>query len=293
MERMGEQIFKALGRDNSNYYSNIIMQASQDKRRDMPLRERAIEYACALVLKICEDADPTPTNSYVMWIISRWIKGGIYQLEDIRSTVADALDEYDEIKRGGYFRRSTTDPVMKKAGDINTLKSLYELRSVIRSVPLEDRVSNTAADKARAEEILKNEARLVLDTPTVRVVVPTTEAASCYFGRNTQWCTAAKRNNAFDSYNRRGELFIVLDKANNRRWQFHPGTASFMDENDEELGLNGWNEVPKEALQPELYAGAFDEMDDDRAQTLTDIVVMQVSPFSELAHDRLEIIGDR
>jgi hypothetical protein len=83
------------------------------------------------------------------------------------------------------------------------------------------------------------EAELIYNDSEIKVVVPKSERASCYFGTNTRWCTAATdSNNYFNEYNKRGPLYVVLIKAKNQRYQFHFQTRQFMDERDEEINPN-------------------------------------------------------
>jgi hypothetical protein len=72
-------------------------------------------------------------------------------------------------------------------------------------------------------------------------------AASCFFGRNTRWCTTSrdKNDNMFNAYAKDGPLFVILDKQSNKRWQFHFDLGQsmelrmqqnqFMDEKDHEV----------------------------------------------------------
>lgn len=88
----------------------------------------------------------------------------------------------------------------------------------------EGTLSNAEADKEQEQGFYdRNEATLIYNDAEMKIVIPKTMAASCYFGRNTQWCTAArdKNDNMFNAYASDGPLFIILDKPNNRRWQFH------------------------------------------------------------------------
>ena len=65
------------------------------------------------------------------------------------------------------------------------------------------------------------------------VIIPHTQEASCYYGKNTQWCTAATDSyNMFNHYNNQGPLFINIRKTDGKKFQFHFETNSFMDETD-------------------------------------------------------------
>jgi len=67
------------------------------------------------------------------------------------------------------------------------------------------------------------------------VIYPKTRAASCLYGKGTQWCTAAKKNSSFSYYNSQGKLYIIINKRNGRKYQFHAESDSFMDETDRRI----------------------------------------------------------
>ena len=71
------------------------------------------------------------------------------------------------------------------------------------------------------------------------IIVPKTEEASCYYGKGTKWCTAATgHNNMFDSYNRRGSLYILINKKDpSEKYQFHFEDSQFMDAKDNPIPL--------------------------------------------------------
>jgi hypothetical protein len=95
--------------------------------------------------------------------------------------------------------------------------------------------SGSEEDRAEQQRFFDlGEAALVIDNSAVRVVIPRTETAAQYFGRNTRWCTSAKTSNQFASYNRQGPLYIILFKKNNVRWQWHFQAEQFMNERDED-----------------------------------------------------------
>ena len=77
-----------------------------------------------------------------------------------------------------------------------------------------------------------------MNSPEYSILVPLTKEASCYFGINTEWCTAAtSSDNAFESYNRDGPLYIILEKKTNTRWQYHYESGQFQDENDNSINV--------------------------------------------------------
>lgn len=114
--------------------------------------------------------------------------------------------------------------------DIMKYHSLQELYQTI-----EPFLKNPQQAATKAEEIrnIKEGAEKVYEDSKWLVVVPHTKEASCYYGKGTQWCTAADHSdNMFDEYNKDGFLYINILKGTNTKYQFHFESNSFMDATD-------------------------------------------------------------
>lgn len=114
--------------------------------------------------------------------------------------------------------------------DIMKYHSLQELYQTI-----EPFLKNPQQAATKAEEIrnIKEGAEKVYEDSKWLVVVPHTKEASCYYGKGTQWCTAADHSdNMFDTYNKDGFLYINILKGTNTKYQFHFESNSFMDATD-------------------------------------------------------------
>lgn len=205
--------------------------------------------ADAEVMHFIEQCDPTARTTkhypYVIWIVQRYVKGDIALAEDLRSKVEPWLATHYGLKQSGWFRRN---PEHRHFADIGQFKTLTDLGQFILSIKPDDSVSNAEADRRlKAKLIASKQVEIIMDTPTVQVVIPRTWEAAKYFGRNTQWCTSGEVSDGdFKTYTEIGPLYIILDKPNNRRWQFHFESGQFMDEQDEQIDT--WNDVPEEAL---------------------------------------------
>lgn len=171
-----------------------------------------------IVLWMACRADPTRNKIYARWMVRLWTKGKTLSplLEDF-STLGQVCDEHHARKR--------VLPLEKR--EINVFKSEQEVWTLIESV--ERPVSKRTKARDFEGEFFKNGgAKLVHDDDRIKVVVPLTEEASCFFGRNTRWCTASTASlNYFNDYNRRGELYIILLKETNERWQLQCSTGEF------------------------------------------------------------------
>lgn len=188
------------------------------------------------ILNACVEFDPSPNGDFWMWIMNTYIKGGIQRYEDFYK-VSEPLTIFMKFR--------------KKIGitDINRIKSYDELRKVTE--PYKDEETASQAKKGANEKMFaEKQATLVHDDNKWRVVVPHTKEASCHFGQNTEWCTAASTShNYFDDYSKTGDLYIILLKEENRRWQFHWEEMQFMDEQDSEINLYEFFSSHKDLLK--------------------------------------------
>lgn len=168
--------------------------------------------------------DPTEDKRYVQWIAQIYKRGNLFP-EDFYK-IHDYLTKFERVKR--------QLPVEQR--DIRGFANLADLYTAIQQlegVPTAGEIDRTL-DRAMHEQ-----AEIVFNDSEYKILIPKTEEASCYFGKNTQWCTAATSSlNYFDSYNQRGPLFIILHKPTNTRWQFQFETNSFMDANDRPINLD-------------------------------------------------------
>jgi hypothetical protein len=221
-------------------YVPLIAQALENKQlhlpRTLPINaqvmsgkdnpERAQKIFDAIV-----NADPDIHKKNSQWLLNLFLKpagdGHAFLLEDLEKATY-YLDVYQKVKA----------KLQPNARDLNRYKSLPDLYAAIE--PLEQDMSKREADR-QADAQMHGQAKVVYNTSTYKIVIPLTKEASCYFGMNTQWCTAATRGqNYFDSYNKDGPLYIILEKATNKRWQFHVATGQFADERDHMIDVKAF-----------------------------------------------------
>ena len=162
--------------------------------------------------------DPDPTKKYAQWILNLVARNSLPMEDGYK--VTQYLTSFERLK--------PQLPVEQR--DINRYRSLEALY---------DAIDDQTVDKSQRQisreydDEMNRQAVTVFDDASYKIVIPTTEEASCHFGRNTQWCTAASESdNAFNSYYQMGDLYIILDKRNNRRWQYQVQENQLMDERD-------------------------------------------------------------
>lgn len=180
-----------------------------------------------------ERADPSSNKQFVRWIATKYANGGINSLEDL-PRVKDALQMFMDHQRELDER------------DIGRYKTLNELESAVSRFETAEEKDTRSEKKKLVDD---GEAEMVYDSPELQVMIPKTVNASRVLGRNTKWCTAAKESNAFNTYNKSGPLYIILDKKGNRRWQLwmpRNSRPQFMDSADQPISITSVvNEFPK------------------------------------------------
>lgn len=168
-------------------------------------------------------ADPTQDKKYAQWVIRSYLRG-TFRREDI-DRIKGWLTRFDQIK-------PKLEPQQRDIMQYQNPTELYT--KVIQPMRKLDATSQRQIDKA-IDAQLKSQVRVVYKGPEGAIYVPTTEEASCYLGRGTQWCTAAtESNNAFHDYNREGPLYIVMTP-DGRKVQMHFESEQFMDETDKPI----------------------------------------------------------
>lgn len=162
---------------------------------------------------------PKKIGKYTKWLFRLYTSNKL-KIEDLYKA-REYLD---------YFNRYKQRLELKDIGQYSSLQSLY---LAIRPFMENSRQPTSHKDEIRQ---IKEGAKKVYEDDKWLIVVPHTEEASCYYGKGTQWCTAANKSyNLFDDYNEEGPLYININKTNNKKYQFHFETESFMDETDTEI----------------------------------------------------------
>ena len=162
---------------------------------------------------------PNKMGKFGKWLLT------LYQKQNLKIE--------DLYKAKDYLSTFIKFNVKLQKRDIMKYHSLQELYQTI-----EPFLKNPQQAVTKAEEIrnIKEGAEKVYEDGKWLVVVPHTEESACYYGKGTQWCTAAdKSNNMFDSYNKDGLLYINILKGTNTKYQFHFETQQFMDATDKPI----------------------------------------------------------
>ena len=196
-------------------------------------------------------ADPTG-KKYVRWIVDSYVNGGIKRNEDLLSRVKPALENYEYLKsrnilskQGEIWQQETN--IDNYCGIVGCTKKGFEKPG------LEDLIDKYK-DQLEVEEVeTSNTAVQVYKGNQIRIIQPKTKEDACYYGQSTRWCTAAKTDNMFDHYNKKGPLYIIIPKQpryKDEKYQLSFETDQFMNEKDEGVKLDKLLE-----LYPEIQNG--------------------------------------
>ena len=215
-------------------YASLLRLQQAVQRREPGSLEASLSPEKLLVR--FREADPTRNAAYVPWLLRTYASGG-YLIEDL-SKAHDTLVTFARLRQK-LPNTATIDGEIRnprKLGSHITLASLWtamaplvEAERLLKAVKVEDN-----GDKERAlaqSRVLHRSDRMV-------IAVPMTEEASCWWGKGTQWCTAARDDNAFEEYHRDAPLIIICLRKNGelpaRKLQLHVHSQylQFMDEND-------------------------------------------------------------
>ena len=115
--------------------------------------------------------------------------------------------------------------------------------------------------------LTKEEYEFLLNGENWLIYIPKNEKAAAYIGVNTQWCTTwgefslnpsyKDRSSHFRSHNRRGPLYIIINKKNeNDKYQFHFESKQFMDPADRRIDTASFlnkNQEVERFFFPALY----------------------------------------
>ena len=168
-------------------------------------------------------------KSGIKWIVETYLRRGIEKVEDIRTRALPLVTNFDRLNRTGK---------LKLGGHPTNLQQYKTLTDLHQVVSRFDKVE--PSNKQQEQEFLKEgKVEILYNDEDYKVVTPKSRKAACYYGANTEWCTAGRDYNEFKHYNKQGPLYIFLDKKRNKRWQFHwrtkDGRFEARDENDRSI----------------------------------------------------------
>lgn len=187
------------------------------------------DHALQYLLELVEKADPTKNKQYVPWIIRTYVNSPSLKFEDAISKVTEPLTK--------FFKLVNKKQIPAPDNDIGRIKDLARLVQVVDQYP-------DIVDEPK--DVNRGKSKEYYEDKDLRIIIPEDEAAACYYGQGTKWCTAStSAQNMFDRYNKSGEMYIIIPKKpayTGEKYQFHFPTKQFMDEKDHRANLTALRE---------------------------------------------------
>lgn len=171
--------------------------------------------------------DPTSQGKYAKWI-GDYLEKNITLLdtENIEGMINNVVIPFESNYRRidddivEKFKDKLLDNGLKLEGDTfkdykNIKKSPKDINSY--STPfyilIMLRVLEENKTRIEKERLAKKDVDKIFEDSNFLVVKPLSYAASCYYGRQTKWCTASTNTSAnYDKYSREGNLYYFIDK---------------------------------------------------------------------------------
>jgi hypothetical protein len=165
------------------------------------------------------NVDPTSTGKYSEWIYNYLLKTlptsdeDIIE-QDIRNTIIPFEQKYskinDEVVKDYFQNNEITNDFKRKIlsnpKDINSYPTTYSVQRML------DIIDEYKSEREKQREAKKNVVKVFEDDKYL-VVKPLTYESSCYYGRNTRWCTASTDSSVnFNKYSKNGNLYYFIDK---------------------------------------------------------------------------------
>ena len=222
----GNKLVAALASDNSSHFPSPLGTSRNYLRQKDKIGSEVEGPNKQIIIKdiltAIEQADPTPNKEYTQWL-AKCYANEAQKIEDITSKGTDWLKTYHQFK----VKKILPDNLRNIANF-----KFSQLYDIIANDELNAKLD--AIENAPSKD--KGKAQVVFDNSLVRIIVPNDEAAACYYGQGTRWCTAAKNNNMYERYTADGNLYIMLPKQPNyegEKYQLHFASNQFMDEGDD------------------------------------------------------------
>jgi len=172
-----------------------------------------------------ESIDPTSNKMYVVWLLRQWIAEQ-FKFEDLNGKVKSTIELFHNIKMQLKKDEVSIDINQYTFETLEDTVDVYEIKQSGKEIKKEE------SAKARQES------KILYEGPLGLLVIPETEAASCFWGRGTRWCTAAtESDNMFADYTRDGPLYIWIG-VDGGKYQFQFESNQFMDEQDRKINTD-------------------------------------------------------
>lgn len=196
-------------------------------------------------------AEPLRLRAAFLWVVDRYVSGGIPRCEDILgpdSRTGRALAFWAKRKNRIYFGLPDRLDVF---GDLSSFEQATSMRDGTSSA-FEPRIVR----KALSDPAVAEGTKIIRDDGEALVVEVTNWPAARFWGSGTSWCTAPNPE-LCNRYLAKGPLYVLVDKHAGTKYQFHPLSGQFADERDHPAAVGELRRLLPgviEAMEPESRA---------------------------------------
>ena len=212
-----------LNEDRTDFIAQAMKQRLEDAAQRDPAVQRFPEKTLNSVgiVQQLKAMDPDPASKNIQFLANMYAKNQ-FSLEDrekIRKSIATFLKYRNKLS----------------VRDLNAIRDLNQLYDLIEPLEQQAQSQPEPVSQGQKEREIKSDAKKLIDTPNFKVIIPQTEEASCLYGKGTKWCTAAREDNRFYTYN--SPLYIIITNigGKTRKFQFHYGSDSFRNDRDQDI----------------------------------------------------------
>lgn len=214
-------------------------------------------------LQICKKIDPTKKGRYLNWIIDKtfddstykneiegYYKNGQYKImfSEYSNWLIEDIGKHNRNLRVFQILKNR-NILSGNEADINQYKSFDELYQKVKPY-----LDNPDFLGTKKENIMRD-TEIIYDQSQIKIVVPKTYKASCFWGSGTNWCTAVDDGDptTFKGYSDDAPLFIIIlfpETDRKRKFQLHWSVrygVQLMNE-DDELAIKELSDLTKDTL---------------------------------------------
>lgn len=163
-------------------------------------------------------------GKYLQFVVNWYIKGD-FMFEDL-----------ERVKRVIEAFNAHKHQIEQK--DISRYPSFHQLEAAVDAATVKP-VEKEMSGKETARK-LKEGAEKIYEDENLLVLIPRTYEAATFYGKNTKWCTTGENSSGpgnFNMYTKQGPLFIIIDKTDNKKYQWHFPSKQFKDATDREYDI--------------------------------------------------------
>jgi hypothetical protein len=181
--------------------------------------------------------------TYLDWIVRSYINNGIKRYEDLLSRTMPALLAFEKLKSKNILSKGTNswedeNNIENYCGIVGCIKGGFN-KNGLESI-LDKYAEQLSILNKETKESTISRSGVIFETSTIKIYHPENMEEAIYYGQGSKWCTAAKNNNMFDFYNKKGPLYVIIPKNpeyKGQKYQIHLSSKQYMNELDEEISL--------------------------------------------------------